>query len=136
MRAAIAGGPYRPGPVAPDEFLFDRYARLIMATDKRPAPSRRTGGRVTPKGGPTKKSTDANHDGPAASTRYTPRAGTVHAPSPTWLPVVMIALFIIGLVVIFLHYVDLFLPGATSNWWLLGGLGFILAGIITATQYR
>jgi len=136
MRAAIAGGPYRPGPVAPDEFLFDRYARLTMATNKRPAPSRRTGGRVTPKGGPTKKSTDTTHEGPAASTRYTPRSGTVHAPSPAWLPVVMIALCIIGLLVIFLHYVDLFLPGAASNWWLLGGLGFILAGIIAATQYR
>ncbi|MCE2808228.1 MAG: cell division protein CrgA [Actinobacteria bacterium] len=107
-----------------------------MATKKRPAPSRRTGGRVTPKGGPTKKSTDSTHEGPAASTRYTPRAGSVHAPSPTWLPIVMIALCIIGLLVIFLHYVDLFLPGAASNWWLLGGLGFILAGIIAATQYR
>ena len=51
-------------------------------------------------------------------------------------PVVMIALFLIGLIVIFLHYVDLFLPGAASNWWLLGGLGFILSGIIAATQYR
>ena len=53
-----------------------------------------------------------------------------------WVPVLMIGLMLIGLLVIFLHYVDLFLPGAASNWWLLGGLGFILAGIITATQYR
>ena len=107
-----------------------------MATDKRPAPTRRTGGRVTPKGGPTKKSADSTHGGPAASTRYTPRSGTVHAPSPTWLPIVMIALCVIGLLVIFFHYVDLVLPGAASNWWLLGGLGFILGGIIAATQYR
>ncbi len=107
-----------------------------MATDKRPAPSRRTGGRVTPKGGPTKKSVDSAHDGPAASTRYTPRSAAVHAPSPAWLPGVMLALFLLGLLVIFLHYVDLFLPGAVSNWWLLGGLGFILSGIIAATQYR
>ena len=57
-------------------------------------------------------------------------------PSPTWVPVVMIALFVIGLLVIFLHYVDLVLPGAASNWWLLAGLGFMLGGIITATQYR
>ncbi len=48
----------------------------------------------------------------------------------------MLALFLLGLLVIFLHYVDLFLPGAVSNWWLLGGLGFILSGIIAATQYR
>ena len=107
-----------------------------MPTDKRPVPSRRTGGRVTPKGGPTKKSADSVHDGPTASTRYTPRSAAVHAPSPAWLPVVMLALFLLGLIVIFLHYVDLFLPGAASNWWLLGGLGFILSGIIAATQYR
>ena len=48
----------------------------------------------------------------------------------------MLALFVIGLLVIFLHYVDLFLPGAASNWWRLGGLGLILGGIIAATQYR
>ena len=136
MRAAIAAGPYRSQSVAPDEFRSGRYARPPMASDKRPAPTRRTGGRVTPKGGPTKKSAEAASSGPAASTRYTPRSGTVHTPSPIWVPVLMIGLMLIGLLVIFLHYVDLFLPGAASNWWLLGGLGFILAGIITATQYR
>ncbi|MEX1217411.1 MAG: cell division protein CrgA [Acidimicrobiales bacterium] len=107
-----------------------------MATDKRPAPSRRTGGRVTPKGGPTKKSAEQSHGGPEASTRYTPRAESIQMPSPVWLPFVMFGLFLLGLVVIFLHYVDVILPGASSNWWLLGGLGFILGGIITATQYR
>lgn len=107
-----------------------------MASDKRPAPTRRTGGRVTPKGGRSKKAVEETHGGPAASTRYTPRVGSTQAPSPMWVPIVMIALLLIGLLVIFLHYVDLFLPGAASNWWLLGGLGFILAGIITATQYR
>jgi hypothetical protein len=48
----------------------------------------------------------------------------------------MIAGFLLGFLVIFLHYVDLFLPGAASNWWLLGGLGLILGGILAATQYR
>ena len=28
------------------------------------------------------------------------------------------------------------LPGAVTNWYVFGGLGLILAGIITATQYR
>ena len=52
-----------------------------------------------------------------------------------WVPVLMFVLFGLGMVTIFLNYVGL-LPGATSNWYLLAGLGFILAGIITATQYR
>jgi len=87
--------------------------------------SKRTSKRVTP------KST------PAASTRYTPP--TPHyedLPSPTWVPVLMFALFALGMLTIFLNYVAILLPGATSNWYLLLGLGFILGGIITATQFR
>ena len=48
----------------------------------------------------------------------------------------MFTFIALGVLAIFLHYVDAVLPGAASNWWLLGGLGFILAGIVTATQYR
>ena len=55
--------------------------------------------------------------------------------SPIWIPVLMFGLLIIGSLMIILNYVDL-LPGGTSNWYLLGGLGLILAGIITATQYH
>lgn len=73
---------------------------------------------------------------PPASTRYTPPADrTYEMPSPTWVPVLMFSLWGLGLLTIFLNYVSL-LPGAVSNWYLLLGLGFILGGIITATQYR
>ena len=41
----------------------------------------------------------------------------------------------IGILVILLNYVQL-LPGATDNLYLLLGLGLILGGIITATQFR
>jgi hypothetical protein len=41
----------------------------------------------------------------------------------------------LGIMVIILNYVQL-LPGAVSNWYVLGGLGLILAGIIAATQYH
>jgi len=91
------------------------------ATAKKP---RRRNKRVTEKGGP------------GASNRYTPKA--VHyedMPSPMWVPVLMFTLWILGMLSIILNYMDL-LPGGTSNWYLLLGLGFILAGIITATQYR
>jgi hypothetical protein len=36
---------------------------------------------------------------------------------------------------IVLNYIDI-LPGAVSNWYLVGGLVLIFGGIITATQYR
>ncbi len=95
------------------------------------------GGRVTPKGGPVKthKVTTSGHAA-AASTRYTPPAPRLDGLTPRWVPVAMIGGFLLGFLVIFMHYVNLLLPGASSNWWLLGGLGLILGGIISATQYR
>ena len=51
------------------------------------------------------------------------------------VPFLMFALMGVGLIVILLNYV-ITAFGAPSNWYLLGGLGLILAGIIAATQYR
>ena len=53
--------------------------------------------------------------------------------SPTWVPVLMFAFFALGLLVIFFNYVG-WLPGGVDNWYLLLGLGFVLGGIVTATQ--
>lgn len=47
----------------------------------------------------------------------------------------MFGLIIVGVVVILANYVG-WVPGDTSNWYLLLGLGFVLAGIITATQFH
>ena len=63
--------------------------------------------------------------------RMQPRAKV----SPPWVPVLMFGLLVLGALVIILNYVNL-LPGDTSNWYLLLGLGLILGGIITATQYH
>lgn len=94
----------------------------------RPTPG---GGRVTPKGGhqPERSST------PPASSRYTPPIPQEFKVSPRWVPILMFALLGIGLLVIFLNYLGV-LPGETKNSYLLIGLGFILGGIVTATQYR
>ena len=51
------------------------------------------------------------------------------------MPVLMFAFFGLGFLAIFLNYTET-LPGAPSGWWLIGGLGGILGGIITATQLR
>jgi hypothetical protein len=101
-----------------------RKAQQEQAAASAKKKGRRRNKRVTEKGGP------------GASTRYTPKA--VHyedMPSPMWVPVLMFAMWILGMLSIILNYMGL-LPGGTSNWYLLLGLGFILAGIITATQYR
>jgi hypothetical protein len=41
----------------------------------------------------------------------------------------------LGMLVIFFNYVA-WLPGGTSNGYLMLGLGGILGGILTSTQYR
>jgi hypothetical protein len=95
----------------------------------KPAKRQVPGGRVTPKG--TKPS-----DGrPAPSTRYTPPVPREYKVSPRWVPVLMFTLLWLGLVVIFLNYLEL-LPGGMSNGYLGLGLAAICGGIITATQYR
>jgi hypothetical protein len=68
------------------------------------------------------------------SPRNTP-AQDAYQPSPSWVPILMGLLLVLGVLMILLNYVDL-LPGAPSNWYLLGGLGLVLGGIVTATQYR
>jgi hypothetical protein len=73
-------------------------------------------------------------DGKPATSR-TPPVPKIQKVSPRWVPVLMFTLLGLGAVVIFLNYLGL-LPGATSNWYLLAGLGLILGGIITATNYH
>lgn len=102
---------------------------------KRPVKKRvQGGGRVTPKKSATQvTSAAADHSAPRPSTRYTPPTPTYAKVSPRWVPIVMFALLGLGFVLIFCNYVGL-VPGGTNNWYLLAGLGFILGGIITATQ--
>jgi hypothetical protein len=110
---------------------------VTTETDKAPSP---TGGiverrdRRRKRGGSGKRVTEKAT--PSASTRYTPPSARYEdLPSPMWVPILMFTMFGAGMLTIFLNYVGL-LPGETSNWYLLLGLGFILSGIITATQYR
>jgi hypothetical protein len=99
----------------------------------KPAKRRVEGGRVTPKGGVPK----GNATSPPQSSRYTPRpARRDLMPSPRWVPILMFTLLGLGVAVILLNYIDLILPGATSNGYLIAGLVLILGGIVTATQYR
>jgi hypothetical protein len=111
-------------------------------------PKRKSGGRVTPKGGPAARRGVPSAGAPSAhhrddvayhstsgSSRYTPPTPKEVKVSPPWLPFLMFGLLIVGALVIMLNYLEL-LPGATSNWYLLGGLAGILAGIMVATQYR
>jgi len=59
----------------------------------------------------------------------------IDPPSAAWVPILMFALLGLGTVVILANY-TIEILGMPSNWYLLGGLGLVLAGIVTATQYR
>jgi len=74
--------------------------------------------------------------GPAPSAgRYTPPIHRQVRVSPTWVPVLMGTLLMLGGLVILLNYLEL-LPGSASNAYLLVGLGLITAGFVTATQWH
>jgi hypothetical protein len=105
-------------------------------------PKRKAGGRVTPKAPKPGTVPTAAAPAPAtrrttqaSSSRYTPPTPKSVKVSPPWVPVLMFALLVIGALMIVLNYLEL-LPGAVTNWYLLGGLALILGGIFTATQYR
>ena len=77
-------------------------------------------------------------DGPGTGRYTAPIPGSKRGPSPQWVPVLMFGLWAVGLAMILLNYMGI-LPGSDdggNGWYLVGGLGLILGGIITATQYR
>jgi hypothetical protein len=90
-------------------------------------------GRVTPKKGAA--GSRATETGRPASGRYTAPVPVELRESPRWVPVLMLTLFAIGVLGILLNYLGV-LPGGAHNYYLLGGLAFIILGFITATQYR
>lgn len=110
------------------------------------APPKRktTGGRVTPKktttpstpivhGGKvssTPKSRDADH--PQSSSRYTAPNPKEFYESPTWVPVLMLALLVLGGLAILARYVI----WEDSNLPVLVGLVLMLGGLYTATKWH
>ncbi len=92
---------------------------------QKPAKRRVSGGRVTPKG----TRPDGYHHDTVSHTGHQDLP-----PSPTWVPILMFSLLGGGVAVILLNYVGS--VWETTNGILLLGLGMILGGIVTATQYR
>jgi hypothetical protein len=100
-------------------------------------PKRKTGGgRVTPKGTrPEDRRTQADeqpHHAVAASSRYTPKATRRDLVPPHWIPIIMVALLIIGGLLIMGRY----LIWTETNLPTLVGLVCILGGLYTATKWR
>ncbi len=106
-------------------------------------PKRKTGGRVTPTGTrPTDKrkttgsTATADHDHGGATHHYDSGRYTAPTPkylkeSPKWVPLLMLALFVVGGLLIMARYLfwDEQLP-------MVVGMGCLLAGLYTATKWR
>ena len=68
-----------------------------------------------------------------------PASTTKKGPSPVWVPVLMLALMLIGVAWLVAFYIggsDLPLVGGLNNYNLLIGFGFIVAGFALSTQWR
>jgi len=100
-------------------------------------PKRKTGGgRITPKGTRPGEQRIANPEenvaGVHSSSRYTPPVTSqMKLPNP-WVPHLMIALFLTGMIIIMLKN----LVWSDNNWLVLAGLGCIMGGLYTATKWR
>lgn len=62
-------------------------------------------------------------------------------PSPTWVPIVAVALLVLGLIVIIAGYVGLGTVTASwplfgSNWGLIVGFVLLLGGFMTLTKWQ
>jgi len=66
------------------------------------------------------------------SGRYTPPIPQSMRQSPSWVPILMLALLILGAVLIIAR--NLVFSG--NNWLTLVGLGCIMGGLFTATKWR
>ncbi|HEV3401112.1 MAG TPA: cell division protein CrgA [Acidimicrobiales bacterium] len=72
---------------------------------------------------------------PKGTGRYTPPVPKTQKVSPIWVPIIMFTCLLGGMLMIILNYVSV-LPKSPHNGWLLGGLGLITVGFITATRYH
>ena len=72
---------------------------------------------------------------PKGQGRYTPPIPREERVSPRWMPILILGLLLAGVGVIILNYLGV-MPGGASNWYLILGLGLIVAGFITATNYH
>jgi hypothetical protein len=99
-------------------------------------PKRKTTGRVTPKGTRPGQASVVHEPhstaNVASSSRYTPPIPRDMTESPRWVPVLMMVLIVIAVAAILLRY----LVWTDSNFPVVVGLVFLLAGLYVATKWK
>jgi len=92
-------------------------------------------GKATRKGRSSSGRTTTHQPGQNRGERYTPPVPKTAKSSPRWMGILIIGLFVLGVLIIILNYAGA-LPGGVNNWWLVGAIGSIFAGLLLATRYR
>ena len=125
---------YRTGSVYSAQMATPGKRKVDADQAATPSSSNSTPTSTSKRVTPPKAKKDAS-----STARYTaPVKKQHHGPSPKWVPITMFGAWGVGLLVIILNYMQV-LPGTESGgngWYLVAGLGSILAGIMVATQYR
>ncbi len=67
------------------------------------------------------------------SSRYTPPIPQSVKESPKWVPILMCVFLAIGVLTILSRYL---FADSVGNWPVFAGLGFVLAGLYTATKWH
>ena len=83
-------------------------------------------------GGSHSGSSGSSGSSVAASSRYTPPIPRSVKESPAWVPALMVAFLVLGVIAILARY----LLETDSNLPEFIGLGFILSGLYTATKWH
>ena len=68
-----------------------------------------------------------------ASARYTPPIPRSVRESPKWVPILMVIFLALGAITIMTRYLAF---DSVGNWLVFVGLGFVLAGLYTATKWH
>ena len=71
--------------------------------------------------------------GVSPSSRYTPPIPQSVKESPKWVPILMCLFLVIGVLTILSRYL---FADHVGNWPVFAGLGFVLAGLYTATKWH
>jgi hypothetical protein len=103
---------------------FPPYTEGVVRQDKSKP------GRVTPKGTISTPSETEEASGPGRVPVQ------VEGSSSIAVPIVMFGALSLGALLILFNYMTEDVLGTPSNYYLLGGLGLVLVGIVAATQYR
>jgi len=75
----------------------------------------------------------ASTSGIGASSRYTPPIPQSVRESPKWVPILMCTFLVLGMISILVRYLG---ADNIGNWPVFAGLGFVLAGLYTATKWH